>query len=191
MRVDNVSNSSQNNEMQRHSTSTAKGIAMFTLPYSTLIHYKRWATNGLNGVLAENLERMPADERVLILRLLDHIQAVDEIFLRNLEGRPHGYLAPRSAELPSFDDLMNKARATADWYADYADALMPEKVDEPIAFSFSNGEAANMTRGEMLLHVGMHARSSRPGRAPAAEERHPALSGPNHRLPESRGGQSR
>ena len=34
---------------------------------------------------------------------------------------------------------------------------MPEKVDEPIAFSFSNGEAANMTRGEMLLHVGMHA----------------------------------
>jgi uncharacterized damage-inducible protein DinB len=156
MRVDNVSNSSQIHEMQRHSTSTAKGIAMFTLPYRTLIHYKRWATNGLNGVLAENLERMPADERVLILRLLDHIHAVDEIFRHNLEARPHGYLAPRSADLPSFDELASKARAIADWYADYADALMPEEVDEPIAFSFSNGEAANMTRGEMLLHVGMH-----------------------------------
>jgi len=111
---------------------------MFTLPYRTLIHYKRWATNGLNGVLAESLERMPADEQVLIRRLLDHIQAVDEIFRHNLEARPHGYEAPRSAELPSFEALANRAHATADWYADYADTLGPEEVDEAIAFSFSN-----------------------------------------------------
>ena len=26
---------------------------MFTLPYRTLVHYKRWATNGLNAVLAD------------------------------------------------------------------------------------------------------------------------------------------
>jgi uncharacterized damage-inducible protein DinB len=138
-----------------------KGTAMFTLPYRTLIHYKRWATNGLNGVIAENLERLPADERILIRRLLDHIQAVDEIFSHNLEARPHGYLAPRSVELPSFDALASKARATADWYTDYADGLMPEEVDEAIAFSFSNGEAARMTRGEMLLHVAMHAAGHR------------------------------
>lgn len=134
---------------------------MFTLPYRTLIHCKRWATNGLNAVIAENLERMPADEQILILRLLDHIQAVDEIFRHNLEARPHGYLAPRSVELPSFEALADKARATGDWYADYADALMPDKVDEAIAFSFSNGELASMTRGEMLLHVAMHAAGHR------------------------------
>jgi len=134
---------------------------MFTLPYRTLIHYKRWATNGLNGVLAESLERMPADEQVLIRRLLDHIQAVDEIFRHNLEARPHGYEAPRSAELPSFEALANRAHATADWYADYADTLGPEEVDEAIAFSFSSGEPARMTRGEMLLHVAMHASGHR------------------------------
>ena len=138
-----------------------KGIAMFTLPYRTLIHYKRWATNGLNGVIAENLERMPADEQVLVLRLLDHIQAVDEIFSHNLEARPHDYRAPRSAELPSLDALASKARVTADWYADYADALEPEEVDEAITFSFSNGKPARMTRGEMLLHVAMHAAGHR------------------------------
>ena len=134
---------------------------MFTLPYRTLIHYKRWATNGLNSVIAENLERIAADDRILILRLLDHIQSVDEIFSHNLEANPHGHRAPRSAELPSFDALASKARATADWYVDYADALLPEKVDEPIAFSFSNGEPARMTRGEMLLHVAMHAAGHR------------------------------
>lgn len=134
---------------------------MFTLPYRTLMHYKRWATNGLNSVLAGNLDRLAADEQVLVRRLLDHIQTVDEIFSHNLEGHAHGYRAPRSAELPSFDILASKARATADWYADHADALLPEEVDESIAFSFSNGEPARMTRGEMLLHVAMHAAGHR------------------------------
>jgi len=134
---------------------------MFTLPYRTLMHYKRWATNGLNAVIAENLERIAADERVLVLRLLDHIQTVDEIFSHNLEARPHVHRAPRSVELPSLDELASKARSTADWYADYADALQPEKVDEVIAFSFSNGEPTSMTRGEMLLHVATHAAGHR------------------------------
>ena len=134
---------------------------MFTLPYRTLMHYKRWATNGLTSVVAANLDRIAADERTLVLRLLDHIEAVDEIFRHNLEARPHDYRAPRSAELPSFNVLARTARLTGDWYADYADALMPERVDEVIDFSFSNGEPARMTRGEMLLHVAMHAAGHR------------------------------
>ena len=134
---------------------------MFTLPYRTLMHYKRWATNGLNAVIADNFSRLPADERILVLRLLDHIQTVDEIFSHNLEALPHGHQAPRSVELPSLDELTTKAQAAADWYADYADALQPEKVDEVVAFSFSNDESARMTRGEMLLHVAMHAAGHR------------------------------
>ena len=134
---------------------------MFTLPYRTLIHQKRWATNGLSAVIAENFERLAADDQVLIRRLLDHIQVVDEIFRHNLEARPHGYSAPRSAELPSLEALATSARATADWYVDYADALLPDEVDEPLAFSFANGKPARMTRGEMLLHVALHAAGHR------------------------------
>ena len=82
--------------------------------------------------LPRHFDRVPADEQVLIRRLLDHIQVVDEIFRHNLEARPHGHTAPRSAELPSLDALATSARATADWYADYADALQPEEVDEAL-----------------------------------------------------------
>jgi uncharacterized damage-inducible protein DinB len=134
---------------------------MLTHPYRTLIHYKRWATNGLNAVLADTLDRLPAEEQVLVRRLLDHIQTVDEIFRHNLETTPHGYTAPRSAEIPAFDVLANEARATANWYADYADALRPDEVDETLDFAFSNGEAAHMTRGEILLHVALHAAGHR------------------------------
>ena len=101
------------------------------------------------------------DEKVIVRRLLDHIQVVDEIFRHNLEGRPHGQAAPRSAELPSLEALATQARATADWYADYADALKAEDVDEAISFSFANGESARLTRGEMLLHVATHAAGHR------------------------------
>jgi uncharacterized damage-inducible protein DinB len=134
---------------------------MFTLPYRTLIQQKRWATNGLNAILANDLQRLPADEQVLVRRLLDHIQTVDEIFRRNLVECPHGYTAPRSAEIPAFETLARDARATADWYADYADALRPEEVDETVDFAFSNGRSATMTRGEMLLHVATHAAGHR------------------------------
>jgi uncharacterized damage-inducible protein DinB len=138
-----------------------KGTAMFTLPYRTLMHCKRWSTNGLNAVVAGNFGRIPTDEQVLVVRLLDHIQTVDEIFSHNLEARPHGHRAPRSAELPTLDALASKSRSTADWYADYADALEPEKVDEVIAFAFSNGEPASMTSGEVLLHIATHAAGHR------------------------------
>jgi uncharacterized damage-inducible protein DinB len=133
-----------------------KGTAMFTLPYRTLMHQKRWATDGLNAVLSDNFRQLPQDDQVLVRRLLDHIQTVDEIFSHNLQARAHGHRAPRSAELPSLDELANKARSTAGWYADYADALEPEEVDEVLVFSFSNGEPASMTRGEVLLHIATH-----------------------------------
>src|ERR1700760_2196495 len=106
----------------RNERPKSRGIAMFTLPYRTLIHYKRWATNGLNDVVANNLARLPTDEQVLVRRLLDHIQTVDEIFRHNLVECAHGYTAPRSAEIPPFAVLASQARATADWYAEYADA---------------------------------------------------------------------
>src|SRR5262245_53970251 len=112
MRVDNASDRSQFHGTHRPSISTTKGTAMDTLPYRTLIHSKRWATNGLNAVLAESHDRIPEDDRILIRRLLDHTQVVDEIFRHTLEDRPHGYRAPRSEELPAFDGLAREARAT-------------------------------------------------------------------------------
>lgn len=125
-------------------------------PYDTLMRYKCWATGGLIATIAANLERIAPFDRVLILRLLDHIQTVDEIFGDNLEGRPHGRRAPRSTELPEFETLARKAIVTGEWYASYADLLTPAQRDEAIDFTFSNGSPGRMTRGDMLLHIATH-----------------------------------
>lgn len=125
-------------------------------PYDTLMRYKRWATNGLAEVIASNLRRIADPDLVLIRRLLDHIQTVDEIFGDNLEGRAHGRRAPRSSELPAFETLARKAIVTADWYVSYADLLTPAGRDAIIDFTFSNGAPGRMSRGDMLLHVATH-----------------------------------
>lgn len=125
-------------------------------PYDTLMRYKRWATNGLNAVVANNLHRIGERDLVLIRRLLDHIQTVDEIFGDNLEGRAHGRRAARSFELAEFETLARKATITADWYVSYADMLTPAQRDEAVDFLFSNGSPGRMTRGDMLLHVATH-----------------------------------
>lgn len=121
-----------------------------------MMRYKRWATSGLNAVIAENLGRIVEPDRILVLRLLDHIETVDDIFRHNLEGRYHGHLAPRSIELPTFEALARKSAATADWYVDYAEGLPAERREEVVDFSFANGVAARMTRDEILLHVALH-----------------------------------
>ncbi|QNQ09872.1 DinB family protein [Sphingomonas alpina] len=133
-----------------------KGIEMLTCPYRTLMRYKRWSTDGLNAVLADTMDRFDEPHQILILRVLDHIQTVDEIFSHNLEARGHAYAVPRSAVLPSFETLVDKSRSIGAWYVDYTDRLTPDMVDEAIDFSFSNGAPARMTRGEMILHVASH-----------------------------------
>lgn len=129
---------------------------MQTCPYRTLMRYKRWAMNDLYAAISENIGQIGQADRIVILQLLDHIQAVDEIFSHNLTARPHGHLAPRSVELPAFETLADKARSIASWYVDYADNVTPDQCDEVIEFSFSSGAPGKMTRSEMLLHVASH-----------------------------------
>lgn len=129
---------------------------MPSCPYAVLMRCRRWATNNLYDVIAENLGRVVEADKVLILRLLDHIQTVEEMFSYNLEGDFHGHLEPKSIELPSFESVRGKSRVIGDWYVTYVDTLTPSRRDEDVDFTFSDGSPAVMTRGEMLLHVATH-----------------------------------
>lgn len=125
-------------------------------PYATLMRFRQWATSDLYAVLARCIEGVPEPDRSIILRVLDHIHAVEEIFRHNLERRPHDFRAPRSTTMPPFDALRSASSAIGAWYVEYAGGLAPELVDEVVDFTYSNGSSARMTRGEMLLHVAMH-----------------------------------
>lgn len=91
-----------------------------------------------------------------MLRILDHIHAVDRIFQHHLQGLPHTFQAPRSAQLPQLDALAESAREVDDWYASYVSGLRPGDFEQLVDFVFTSGKPARMRRGEIILHVCMH-----------------------------------
>ncbi|MFC3078719.1 DinB family protein [Phenylobacterium terrae] len=129
---------------------------MIRQPYCQLVEMKRWADRGLYEVIGENLGRLDKQETALLLQVLDHMHAVDQIFRSHLQGRPHSYRAAQSETLPEFQALADGVRETDDWYADYVRGLSPGDFDESIDFVFTSGKPARMRRGEILLHVCLH-----------------------------------
>ncbi|MGH8198840.1 MAG: DinB family protein [Steroidobacteraceae bacterium] len=125
-------------------------------PYSQLIAIKRWADRSLYDVVGRNLERLPGEESSNILRILDHMHAVDRIFQHHLRGMPHTFRAPRSDTLPELQTLADSVQEVDDWYASYVDNLTEEELGESIDFVFTSGKPARMRRGEIILHVCLH-----------------------------------
>lgn len=129
---------------------------MISEVYSRLVRYKQWADGGLNDVIAANLDRLDAESASIVVRVLDHIHVVDTIFRQHLLGLPHEFAAPRSAELPTFEELASSMRELDDWYVSHVEALPAADLDQPVDFVYTNGSPARMRRGEMILHVCLH-----------------------------------
>jgi uncharacterized damage-inducible protein DinB len=125
-------------------------------PYCQLINIKRWADRGLYDVIGENLDRLSTEDLSIMMRILDHIHTVDQIFLHHLQGIPHTFKAPRSETMPQFEALANSAKEVDDWYASYVAGLTERALHQSLDFVFTSGKPARMTRGEIILHVCLH-----------------------------------
>jgi uncharacterized damage-inducible protein DinB len=125
-------------------------------PYSQLIQVKRWADRGLYEAIDDSIDRLGDEDCSIMLRILDHIHAVDRIFQHHLQGVPHSYKAPRSERLPGLAALAESAMEVGDWYVSYVTGLTADEFDQPVEFVFTSGKPARMTRGEILLHVCQH-----------------------------------
>jgi uncharacterized damage-inducible protein DinB len=125
-------------------------------PYSQLIAVKQWADRGLYAAVSRNFERLSQEEASIMLRILDHIHAVDRIFQHHLQGLPHTFKAARSAEVPDLRALADGTREVDDWYMSYVGGLGESDFAQPVDFVFTSGKRARMRRGEILLHVCLH-----------------------------------
>lgn len=127
-----------------------------TNTYTQLIDVKRWADHGLYNAVEKSFDRLGNEDRFLMLRVLDHIHTVDQIFQHHLQGLPHNFSAPRSEAMPELKTLAESTKEVDDWYADHVGGMTQTELDQPIDFVFTSGKPARMTRGEMILHVCLH-----------------------------------
>ena len=138
------------------STQRVHAAAGAPRPYAQLVAMKRWADHGLYDAADRHLEKLSPQDAFLMLRVLDHMHAVDRIFQHHLQGRAHTFRAARSEELPGIGALASRTREVDDWYVSYVDSLAASDADEPVEFVFTSGKPARMTRGEIILHVCLH-----------------------------------
>jgi len=122
----------------------------------SLLRHKAWANEDLYAELAKLDATAHATERHAAIRVLNHVYVVDRIFAAHLSGTAHGYTTTNTTETPMLDALREAVAASDHWFCDYVGTLTPQALTEEIAFTFTDGTAARMSREEMLAHVATH-----------------------------------
>ena len=125
-----------------------------------LMRYKAWA-NELTFAAAAKLPEgeLTAPRKIVfgnLLRTLNHVYAMDEVWRAHLEGRPHGYNTRNPDACPLLPALREAQRAMDAWFVDYAGSLEEPRQEEVVSFRFIGGGPGAMTRRDILLHVANH-----------------------------------
>ena len=121
-----------------------------------LIGYKAWANRELFDCLLALPARTAAEPRHTMIRLLNHVYVVDQIFRAHLSATQHGHRALNTLATPSLSELWAAVQEMDHWYLDYASGLTGEQLEQRLDFVFVDGTAGNLSRAEMLLHVVNH-----------------------------------
>lgn len=126
-----------------------------------LARYCQWS----NKVMFDGVAALPEGEALKpraslfknMVHTLNHIYVIDRIWQAHLEGRDHGYDARNTRDHPPLAELRRLQQDMDQWYVDWSDAQTDAALAETVHYTLIGGNKGAMTRGEILLHVVMHA----------------------------------
>ncbi|MGG1944485.1 DinB family protein [Trinickia sp. NRRL B-1857] len=149
---------------------------------SRMLRYQAWANSEVLEAMKGLDAVRHADERHLMLRIMNHCLVVGKIFAAHLVGEQHGFAADNTPDTPELEALRSEFARIDDWYLDYVKEVTPSALSESVPFQFTDGDNGYMTREEMLTHVVIHGGYHR-GEACAALKRVALAEGPQFKLP--------
>lgn len=126
-----------------------------------MARYKQWS----NKVMFDAVAALPADEVAKprpslfknMVHTLNHNYVIDRIWQAHLEGREHGYEARNTKDHPPLAELWKQQQEVDGWYVQWADRQTAASLGETVNYMLIGGNKGAMTRGEILLHLVMHA----------------------------------
>ncbi len=125
-----------------------------------LTRYKAWANSLLFSALSELPGHELTDARSIvfgsILRTLNHVYAMDQVWKAHLQSMSHGLTTRNPKVCPALDELRIVQQGIDNWYIGYADSLPETDHDEIVEFTFIGGGTGSMSREAILLHVVNH-----------------------------------
>lgn len=125
-----------------------------------LVRYKAWA----NGLTFKSVMELPEGEALKqrptsfgnMVRTLNHVLVVEDIFRHHLQGRKHGYTMRNTDDTPTLQALWESVQAMDRWYVEFVDACPDEELAKVVHFEFVGGGQGAMTREQIVLHVVNH-----------------------------------
>jgi len=126
-----------------------------------LVRYKRWADAlmlaDVGSVPLAEAERSRATRWDNMIRTMNHVRVVDDIFRAHLTGTAHSYTYRNTDVTPALGELVVLMDRLDRWYIVYVDGLDDSGADEIVRFRFLDGSEGALTRQEIILHVVNHA----------------------------------
>ncbi len=133
----------------------------------SLYQCKAWANRELFAQIDKIDPHTQEKERHAVIRLMNHIYVVDQIFAAHLQGKAHSFTGVNTPETPELATLQAGVSELDAWFLQLISELDGEHgsdaLAEKISFTFTDGLAGCMSREEMLLHVAMHGSYHRGG----------------------------
>jgi uncharacterized damage-inducible protein DinB len=128
----------------------------------SLFEHKAWCNRRLVAALRAAPPDVGPGRMAVILLTLDHTSIIDQTFRSRLLGEPVGFSAVVAREVPNLERLGVTLAEIDDWYLNYVSNVSATELESPIDFVFiADGEAATLTKGQMLAHVVTHGASHR------------------------------
>jgi uncharacterized damage-inducible protein DinB len=125
-----------------------------------LARYNAWANRLMFDAVAALSEGEATKERASLFKnmihTLNHNYVIDLIWQAHLEGREHGFAARNTKDHPPLGELWQKQQAVDAWYIAWSDRQTDAALDQKVKFTLIGGNAGEMTRGEILLHIINH-----------------------------------
>jgi uncharacterized damage-inducible protein DinB len=125
-----------------------------------LTRYKAWADElFLPAVAAVPAAELTAPRPIVfgsLIRILNHVHAMDYVWQCHLQGKPHGLATRNPEHCPSIEELIAMQRRMDAWYVEYADAIGDEQLAQDVSLEFIGGGTGIMSRRDILLHVVNH-----------------------------------
>ncbi|PNH91115.1 damage-inducible protein DinB [Vibrio diazotrophicus] len=123
--------------------------------------YKQWANAELLALGEQQFDRLPQDDAIFFVRILNHTTVVDSLFISRILGEPEKYSADNTVETPTIAELRQTMEQNDSWLVNYAQSLTPEELERSIVFKFVDGDLGTLTVEEILLHLLTHGSNHR------------------------------
>lgn len=125
-----------------------------------LVSCKCWADNILYEALSVLTQEQLTTERPMlfgsILKLLNHVYAMDFVWKHNLDGTNHSLTTRNPENPPEFTDLRDYQLEINQWYSEYVAGHSSKSINEKVAFTFIGGEENTMRKSDVIQHVVNH-----------------------------------